>query len=492
MSSWRHKLRTLLDRFSGTRRDISSEIPESQSAGAPAQVIPYQRQSRPASVSINLGIDFGTSFTKICFRDVGTEESGIVAVGGKFKNGLIPSVVAIGSGGCLCLEDEIAADSAHISIPYLKMRLAGSPIGEKLRSINGIDLNSEACTRALASWFLATVIIRAQQWLYFYECDRLKNRDATWSANVGVPVEHYDSDKLRTFEKVLGVAWLWARRGEIPGTLSETIDAFETTRAQLKEAVTDFHAIPEIAAAVQSFVMSREAVPGIYVYFDIGGGTVDGVAFNFTNVNGERRINFYSGKVEPLGVSAFAATLGAKQADEVELEQLKKIIERAPRNAIESFATRIRNLVGYVVMTAKKKDGRNWQRDAVQDREFRRRFIGSLQPSQMQPLVVFVGGGGCRSEWYRSFINSTHAEYQQIRADVPPYRLLQVPKPKDLVMAGPGDGEFIRFAISYGLSIPFGEGPQIKLPSQFSTPPPPITRKPPGVVDYADTKDVYD
>jgi hypothetical protein len=194
----------------------------------------------------------------------------------------------------------------------------------------------------------------------FHERDRLTNRKVTWSANVGVPIEHFDSDKLKTFETVLGVARLWAKRGEIPRTLIDAIDAFGTTEARLEEAVTDFHAIPEIAAAVQSFVMSREAVPGIYVYFDIGGGTVDGVAFNFTNDNGERRINFYSGKVEPLGISAFASTLGAKQSGEIDTEQLKKIIERDPRDAIESFATRIRNLVGYVVMTAKKKDGRNW------------------------------------------------------------------------------------------------------------------------------------
>jgi hypothetical protein len=379
-----------------------------------------------------------------------------------------------------------------VSVPYLKMRLAGTPIGEKLPSIDGIDLNNEACTRALASWFLATVIVRGQQWMNFHERDRLSNRNVTWSANVGVPVEHFDSDKLRTFETVLGIAWLWAKRREIPRTLIDAIDAFETTEGRLEESVTDFHAIPEIAAAVQSFVMSREAVPGIYVYFDIGGGTVDGVAFNFANINGERRINFYSGKVEPLGISAFAATLGAKRSGEIDTEQLKKIIERAPRDVIESFATRIRNLVGYVVMTAKKKDGRNWQRDAIQNREFKRRYIGSLQPSQMQPLVVFIGGGGCRSEWYSSSINSTHAEYQQIRADIPPYKILRVPKPKDLVMAGPGDGEFIRFAISYGLSIPFGEGPEIKLPSQFSVPPPPPIWKPPGVVDYGDSRDVYD
>jgi molecular chaperone DnaK (HSP70) len=90
-------------------------------------------------VSINLGIDFGTSFTKIFFRDVGTEESGVVAVGSKFKNGLIPSVVAIGNGGRLCLQDEITADTSYVSVPYLKMRLAGSAIGRSyLRSTASI------------------------------------------------------------------------------------------------------------------------------------------------------------------------------------------------------------------------------------------------------------------------------------------------------------------------------------------------------------------
>jgi hypothetical protein len=96
------------------------------------------------------------------------------------------------------------------------------------------------------------------------------------------------------------------------------------------------------------------------------------------------------------------------------------------------------------------------------------------------------------SEWYTSTIRSTHDAFQQIRADVPPYKLLQVPKPKDLAMPGHGDGEFIRFATSYGLSIPFGEGPEIKLPSQFCVAPLPPVWNPPGGVDYRDSKDAYD
>ena len=59
-------------------------------------------------------------------------------------------------------------------------------------------------------------------------------------------------------------------------------------------------------------------------------------------------------------------------------------------------------------------------------------------------------------------------------------------------MAGVGDHEFIRFAISYGLSIPFGEGPGVRLPSWFSQAPPLRTWRPPSGVDYRDSKDVYD
>ena len=126
---------------------------------------------------------------------------------------------------------------------------------------------------------------------------------------------------------------------------------------RLEEEVTDFHAIPEIAAAVQSFVMSREAVPGIYVYFDIGGGTVDGVAFNYLNYGGERRINFYSGKVEPLGVSAIGSAINANNGDELDATILESLLRRCSADIYDDYAYRVRRLVAGVVMTAKMKDG---------------------------------------------------------------------------------------------------------------------------------------
>ena len=60
------------------------------------------------------------------------------------------------------------------------------------------------------------------------------------------------------------------------------------------------------------------------------------------------------------------------------------------------------------------------------------------------------------SEWYGSTISSTYSEFQQDRAGVPQYKMLKVQRPKDLTLKDSDD--FTRFAISYGLSVPFGEG----------------------------------
>jgi hypothetical protein len=462
----------------------------STTAGSKAK----SKSDRPLPVvAINFGIDFGTSFTKVCFRDVGTEESGVVAFGaGRSAKHLLPTIVAIADNGALYTGDEAPKASNVSRIPYLKMRLAGGEFGDALPIVGGIDLNNPAAIRALASWFLARVLMRSQDWLAKHEKARLKNRRPVWSANVGVPVEHFDSDSLNVFREVLGVAWIWVKQDRMPTMLEALQPAYQAALPALEADIADFHAVPEIAAAVQSFVMSREAVPGIYVYFDIGGGTIDGVAFNFLNFSGERRINFYSGKVAPLGMSALANALGDNSGGAIEPALLSKLLANAGLAATAKFSGDVQGLVANVIVTAKRKDGRNWQKDAIQGRSYERKYIGTLDPSRMQPLIVFLGGGGARAAWYRSAISSTYEDYKHHKAGIPPYKLIEVPMPADFTMSGLDDHEFLRFAISYGLSIPFGEGPEVGLPSQFSEAERPQLWRPPDLVDYADSKDVYD
>jgi hypothetical protein len=53
------------------------------------------------------------------------------------------------------------------------------------------------------------------------------------------------------------------------------------------------------------------------------------------------------------------------------------------------------------------------------------------------------------------------------------------------------DDKFVRFAIAYGLSVPFGEGPEVALPSEVEGRPAPQAKAAVGV-DYMDSKDAFD
>jgi hypothetical protein len=97
-------------------------------------------------------------------------------------------------------------------------------------------------------------------------------------------------------------------------------------------------------------------------------------------------------------------------------------------------------------MTAKKKDGR-----AIQNSDYERKFIGQLSSQRMRPLNVFVGGGGSRSAWYCSTISSTYKEFRHDSAGLPPYKMVNMPSPKDFTAREADEGDYTPFAISYGL-----------------------------------------
>src|SRR5690606_24408434 len=93
-----------------------------------------------------------------------------------------------------------------------------------------------------------------------------------------------------------------------------------------------------------------------------------------------------------------------------------------------------------------------------------------LGRSDMRPLIIFVGGGGAVAKWYQHWILATYEDFQHANAGIPPYELTEVPKPTDLDLVGLSDSDFRRFAIAYGLSVPYGEGAEVSLPSQITAP----------------------
>ena len=224
---------------------------------------------------------------------------------------------------------------------------------------------------------------------------------------------------------------------------------------------------------------------------DIGGGTVDGVVFKYVNDKGSRSINFYSAKVEPLGSAVIANENDVDNPEQFEKALLANELNIGVISRVQEPSRKLQRQVAFVIMTAKQKDGRNWQREFFQDRSTRHKTLARLDPSNSMPLIIFVGGGGAGSPWYQQSILDTYDKFGHWGAGIPPYDLSEVPKPNDLHTYGLELADFRRFAIAYGLSVPYGEGPDIRLPSQFPKEEAVQRRRMRNIVDYHDTKDAY-
>ncbi len=490
--------------------DLETESTVSRPELGFEQVIPQLPIEENFDLDINLGIDFGTGYTKVCFRDIGRDRSEVVtftelAMGDfNLDETLIPTRLAILQDGTLLTGLTVAEwrenkQPIHKNIDYIKMRLAAIDFRKESKEdewrIEQIpELDDDETVQSLCAFYLSQVIVRSQQWIQKNRPELFINQTVRWSVNLGVPVEHCDSDALGTFEEVLELAWL-LKSTDID-TTSLTIDSLNQLIAHLRQwkqaniadKGLDCYVTPEIAAAVWSFLNSRQAQEGFYTFFDIGDGTLDGAAFIYTQKGGGKQVDFYIGQVEPLGVSAFVE----KTANELNLETdsirrsigsgagngLGDGLEDSLKDRMQQSQTRksIQRMVANVVMEGNKTHQDVRQFSASQD-------IG-------QELKVFIGGGGGNIKFFPETIYATHSDFQQGNADIPPYKLRQIPTPDDLSVNGLEGKDFNRFAIAYGLCIPEGEGPDIRLPSQFKDVEPGseiVDHKPD---DYEDTRDL--
>ncbi|MER3434784.1 MAG: hypothetical protein C4288_15515 [Leptolyngbya sp. ERB_1_1] len=187
-------------------------------------------------LALNLGIDFGTSFTKVCFRDVARERSEIVTFTDEFthlEESLLPTRIGILSDGTLIAGLTASEwgqydDRIHTSIEFIKMRLADLDLPQsnanwRLEQLP--ELNDSETVENLCAYYLSRVIHRTQAWIRQHKPELILNQHIQWSANVGVPVEYCDSRAIERFRLVLSLAWMLSNEPQTePMTLQNLND----------------------------------------------------------------------------------------------------------------------------------------------------------------------------------------------------------------------------------------------------------------------------
>jgi len=420
----------------------------------------------PVPLVLNLGIDFGTSFTKVCFRDVSTDRSEIITFTDDvthLEEALLPTKIGVLSDGTLiagltAAEWKPYENQVQTTVEFIKMRLANCDLPQgaeswQLKKIPG--LSEDETIENLCAYYLSRVMTRAKAWIRQNKPELIINQKIEWSANVGVPVEYCDSPAIKRFQKVLSLAWLLSNEPQTEQMTIENLrDRMKPLRATLEETAIDCHAVPEIAAEVWSLLNSREVDEGFYVLFDVGDGTLDGSSFRYWNDEGEKKIDFYFGKVNPLGVTAFSQRLA---------EELG-IAETDVKNTVCGNSTRYSDQ--FQTSTARKEIQRLVAKVVLEGSQ-RHREHGFTVMKGKTTLDLLIGGGGGQTSFYTQAITSTHQDFQQNNAGIPEYVVRSLPTPKDLETNGISKHEFYRFAVAYGLSIPEGEQPELRLPKEM-------------------------
>ena len=481
----------------------STHMQPSKSSHPPQTPRSPQRPSTSTPIEINLGIDFGTKYSKVCYRDVANNESAIVNFGfadNDWGKALIPSSALISTDehidflGCLN-KGYCHPEHNHPQLEYLKMRLAGMDMSDINRNWNHeqISIPNEDLVKCICACFLFEVISKAKEWISQKEKEKLSGRNVRWTANIGVPVEFHDSPAINTFEAVAAVAWKWSQQfDEIDSSDFTTLKTmYSRDFDNIDPQKIDCFILPEVAAAVQSFISSREAREGTYVYFDIGAGTFDSVAFRFWRQAGEAHLSFYSGEVQQLGVNAVTENIATQTNQPVDEVENLIMAARSPESVLaplEDYKKLMQTQVVHTLDAIRKHDPRAWEDGYFREDGYWPRYI--LGPAGIEKYV-FIGGGGMKSGFYQQTIMNTYDDRKLHTISIPQYALAMVPNPADFKYNGIPKEQFHRFSIAYGLSMPLGEAPDVSLPSQSSpaAPSAPVNRKP-NVPDYSDTKDL--
>lgn len=447
-----------------------------------------------ATLFLNLGIDFGTRFTKVCFQNLSDEQSEVIPFRAQTENlsdALLLSQIGILPDGQL-LAGLSESQWQELQLPNLKvidglkMRLADLDLGNtqtgwRLEAFP--ELDEPEMVENLSAYYLSRVIQKSQAWVREHRPQLVANEIIGWSANVGVPVAYCDDQPVSDrFKRVLTLAW---RLSNEPQTQVLTLQLLQKQmtrlRKQLNQAV-NCHAVPEIGAESWSFLNSREAKEGYYLFFDIGDGTIDGCAFNYERLDGEPQVEFYYSQVQPLGVRSLSQSLATElQLTDDQAAALLLTQHQDPRLVNSPQCKRVLQMLSQVIM----RGGKTYAAHHPSDKDY----------TYSEKLTIFLGGGGSQFPFFLQLPAQAHQTLSHRNYGIVGYDVQRLPAPPQLQMNGLNAQDFHRFAVAFGLATDYANlSPALHLPKQVAeNAPMAISSQSSGgdVTAYEDSKDAY-
>jgi hypothetical protein len=342
------------------------------------------REDKLKLVPVTIGIDFGTSYSKVCF-DENRQFNVVVFDATKYK----PSVLYYDYKNKILYYENQKNNTDIEKIKYFKYSMIDGSL-PKSRYLAGEQLC--ACPEVLCSiFFIACLIKESKNYITRSFEERKININPDWGITMGVPIDNYDVKHKSLYDKVLHIAI------RLSGTLKDdsinikSLDSFYQEHKNLE--IPPFqespnNTLPELYAECLSFLQDRNEPVGVCAIVDIGGATVDMAVMHKESSN---KFSIVSKCIQPLGIEIVINSIRHINAPPKDVRKclIKNVINDnyIKKDVEHAIFEKIRMMFATVAFEVKEKQS---ARDAL--------------IKQNGLLKIIICGGGASYKWYEDCI----------------------------------------------------------------------------------------
>lgn len=434
-------------------------------------------------VKVQVGIDFGTSATKVAYRIYGKRGIRVVNFDHNlphFPNYCLPSLGAIDKRGTLLLGAKagqyLGTEEWDSGFQRFKVLIAGNcddrfkdPLTEEkfyaYRDKCGLDQAFKP--EQLTSIFLAYVMNLTTEDLKRVLSPGDSKLDLDF--NICMPIDHIENTQVSDkFERVFFGAETIYRAWQAQGEGFDPMQAYEKWQVGALPLYDErrVFAIPESVAEIASYLDSLRRKEGLHAVVDIGSGTTDISIFKLNlPPSGESKCFWYAAKNIPKGTNTIERILSnylkARQIQDVcsnikMLDYLKDLTVLCSKSECRELSQLIRQ--GLMETLSSVEYQKVWYAA----------YRHLLSQTAWEKVEIFISGGGCRLPFVKEILAKPWWENIQAR-----YQVNLIPATEDYNEAA-DIIPFERIAVAYGLTVPKPKLEEYVLPSDAPdhTPPP--------------------
>ena len=258
--------------FRDNKQDVTSFRPP-RPRGADTQ---FLKRSGQGDVELVIGLDFGTSCTKVVIQDIARQVGYAVPFAPDMQSSgtcLLPTAVKLDAEQNFSLFGE-GKEFRGLKEHVMSLAFpASDTIGRGKRK----DLLPHVYA------YLALVFREVRAWLMEEHEDKFAGREILWRVNVGLPASRFDQRHMNELYKSI------IRRAWYLSTLNSPINARSVTTVRQMNVLPAnepgaigsgaVEAFPEVVAAVQGYAKSPQRGEGMHLLVDVGATTMDVTCF---------------------------------------------------------------------------------------------------------------------------------------------------------------------------------------------------------------------